>query len=115
MHVYSHVHHKSSARIATCMHAHGKMMTFERIRIECLSRVTRSAVIHYNMAPCVQYSLDAYIIIMYLPGDILSIIMSQELVINTFGIHCNEYLTSVNKTHNLENSNGIASLTINIM
>ena len=58
--------------------------------MECSSRVTRSVVTHYNMAPHVQYSLDAYITIIYLPSDILSIIMHQELVIDIFGIHCNE-------------------------
>ena len=58
--------------------------------MECSSRVTRSAVTRYNMAPRVQYSLDAYITIIYLPGDILSIIVRQELVIDAFGIHCNE-------------------------
>ena len=58
--------------------------------MECLSRVTRSVVTRYNMAPRVQYSLDAYITIIYLLGDILSIIMRQELIIDTFDIHCNE-------------------------
>ena len=70
------------------MCAHGKLMTFEHARMECLSRVTRSAITRYNMAPRVQYLLDAYITITYLPGDILFIIMRQELVIDTFGIHC---------------------------
>ena len=62
-----------------CMRAHGKLMTIDHARKECSSRVTHSAVTLYNMAPRVQYSLDAYITITYLPGDILFIIMRQEL------------------------------------
>ena len=59
--------------------------------MECSSRVKRSAVTRYYMAPRVQYSLDSSVRHhKYLPGDIFSIIMHQKL-----SILCHQHLPSV--------------------
>ena len=104
-------------RLNWCVHACTRQIDDVWTRMECSSRVKHSAVTRYSMVPCVQYSLDASVRHHNISSGWYLLHNHASKTRYTFSstpVAASTVMSSVNKAHNVENSYGIVSLTIQI-